>query len=95
MRVRFKLRYGNGFHLRTENELRFVSRVRKSKTTTPILKFTVMDGEVYEAASLRAGADGFALKVFALLRLVGRQPVASGDSGTVRALSQHRIFRPA
>jgi DNA-binding response OmpR family regulator len=72
--VEFNLRSECGAQPRTGGGIRLIQDLRKSGTTIPILVYTVMEGEIYETASLDAGADDFMLKktpvsdFFSLLR---------------------------
>jgi DNA-binding response OmpR family regulator len=49
-----------------------VRRLRDSHITTPILMFSVLEGEPYETASLDAGADDYILKTTSMTRLLSR-----------------------
>jgi DNA-binding response OmpR family regulator len=60
--VEFNLTSGCGAHPRTGGGIRLIRDLRKSGTTIPILVYTVMEGEIYETATLDAGADDFILK---------------------------------
>jgi DNA-binding response OmpR family regulator len=60
--VEFNLTSELGAHPRTGGGIRLIRDFRKSGTLTPILMYTVMEGETYKSASLDAGADDFILK---------------------------------
>jgi DNA-binding response OmpR family regulator len=60
--VEFNLRSERRAHPRTGNGLQVIRQLRALEITTPVLMFTAMKGELYETASLDAGADDFILK---------------------------------
>jgi DNA-binding response OmpR family regulator len=70
--VEFNLRSERHAHPRTGNGLQVVRQLRALEITTPILMFTAMKGELYETASLDAGADDFILKTTSIPCLVSR-----------------------
>jgi len=49
-----------------------IRQLRASQFCNPILTFTVLDGSLYETASLDAGADDFILKTIDIPRLLSR-----------------------
>lgn len=55
---------------RSGNGLRLVRRLRSFGIATPILIYTTMRGNEYEAASLNAGADAFIRKTSTIPRFV-------------------------
>jgi|HubBroStandDraft_2_1064218.scaffolds.fasta_scaffold778101_1 DNA-binding response OmpR family regulator len=68
------------FNLRSEQKnrafsgaaLEIIRRIRAGNERTFILVFTSMEGEIYEKASLAAGADGFLLKKDGVTNLLSR-----------------------
>jgi DNA-binding response OmpR family regulator len=70
--VEFNLRSKRHAHPRTGNGLQLVRQLRASDVNTPVLMFTAMEGELYETASLDAGADDFILKTTSIPSLVSR-----------------------
>ena len=60
--MEFNLTSKCGAHPKTGGRIRLIRDLRKSGTTIPILEYTVMEGKIYEAAFLDAGADDFILK---------------------------------
>jgi len=70
--VEFNIRSESRAHPRTGNGLQLVRQLRASDVYTPVLMFTAMEGEVYETASLDAGADDFILKTTSIPSLVSR-----------------------
>ena len=70
--VEFNLTTECGTHPRTGGGIRLIRDLRTSGTTIPILVYTVMEGETYEATSLGAGADDFILKTTPILGLISR-----------------------
>lgn len=59
-------------HARSGGGIRLVREFRDSGITIPILIYTVMEGEIYERASLDAGADDFLLKTKPISELVSQ-----------------------
>jgi DNA-binding response OmpR family regulator len=59
-------------HPRTGNGLQVVRQLRALEVTAPVLMFTAMKGELYETASLDAGADNFILKTTSIPSLISR-----------------------
>ena len=57
--VEFNVRSKRRAHPRTGNGLQVVRQLRASDVIGPVLMFTAMEGELYETASLDAGADDF------------------------------------
>lgn len=70
--VEFNLRSERRAHPRVGNGLQLVHRLRTAQSIVPILIFTVMEGDLYKRASIRAGADGFILKTTSIPRIVAR-----------------------
>ena len=70
--VEFNLRSEHRAHPRTGNGLQVVRQLRALEIKVPILIFTAMKGELYETASLDAGADDFILKSTSIPSLVSR-----------------------
>jgi len=70
--LEFNLRSDRKARPRTGTGLEVVQRLRASGSTTPILMFTAMDGELYERASLEAGVDEFIRKTDGIPHLVTR-----------------------
>jgi len=70
--VEFNLTSEWGAHPRTGGGIRLIGDLRKSGTTIPILKYTVMEGEMYESAALNSGADDFVLKTTSISGLIWR-----------------------
>ena len=60
--VEFNLKSECNTQPRAGNGLQLIRRIRAFRITVPVLMFTVMEGELYEKASLDAGADEFILK---------------------------------
>ena len=60
--VEFNLTSEWGAHPRTGGGVRLIRDLRKSGKRIPILVYTAMEGETYQAASLDAGADDYILK---------------------------------
>ena len=55
--VEFNLRSERRAHPRTGNGLQLIRKLRAMDIITPVLMLTAMEGELYETASLDAGAD--------------------------------------
>jgi DNA-binding response OmpR family regulator len=70
--LEFNLRSKRRAHPRTGNGLQLVRQLRALDANTPVLMFTAMEGELYETASLNAGADDFILKTTSIPSLVSR-----------------------
>jgi DNA-binding response OmpR family regulator len=70
--VEFNLRSKRHAHPRTGNGLQLVRQLRALDGNTPVLMFTAMEGELYETASLNAGADDFIPKTISIPSLVSR-----------------------
>ena len=70
--VEFNLRLARSEHPRTGNGLKMIRQLRALEVTAPVLMFTAMEGELYETASLDAGADDFILKTTSIPSLVSR-----------------------
>jgi len=70
--VEFNVRSERGAHPRLGNGLKVIRQLRALEVTGPILMFTAMKGELYETASLDAGADDFILKTTSIPCLVSR-----------------------
>jgi len=70
--VEFNLRSKRRAHPRTGNGVQLVRQLRASDVNTPVLMFTAMEGELYETASLNAGADDFIPKTTSIPSLVSR-----------------------
>ena len=70
--VEFNVRSVRGAHPRSGNGLQAIRQLRALEVTAPVLMFTAMKGELYETASLDAGADDFILKTTPIPSLVSR-----------------------
>ena len=70
--VEFNLRSERSAHPRTGNGLQVVRQLRALEVSVPVLMFTAMEGELYETASLDAGADDFIRKTTSIPSLVSR-----------------------
>jgi DNA-binding response OmpR family regulator len=70
--VEINLRSERRAHPRAGNGLQLVRQLRALDVNTPVLMFTAMEGELYETASLNAGADDFILKTTSIPSLVSR-----------------------
>jgi len=70
--VEFNLRSERRPLPRAGNGLQLVRQLRDMGVITPVLMFTAMEGELYETASLNAGADDFILKTTSIPSLVSR-----------------------
>jgi len=70
--VEFNIRSERRGHPRTGNGLQLVRQLRALEVSAPVLMFTAMKGELYETASLNAGADDFILKTTSVPSLVSR-----------------------
>jgi len=70
--VEFNLRSKRRAHPRSGNGLQVIRQLRALGVRTPVLMFTAMQGELYERASLDAGADDFVLKSTSIPCLVSR-----------------------
>jgi DNA-binding response OmpR family regulator len=70
--VEFNIRSDRPAHSRSGNGIQFVQQLRALEVSAPILMFTAMSGELYETASLDAGADDFIPKTTSTPRLVSR-----------------------
>jgi DNA-binding response OmpR family regulator len=70
--VEFNLRSERSAHPRTGNGHQVVRQLRALGVTAPVLMLTAMKGELYETASLDAGADDFILKTTSIPCLVSR-----------------------
>ena len=70
--VEFNIRSKRRAHPRTGNGLQLVRQLRALDVNTPVLIFTAMQGELYETASLNAGADDFVLKTTSIPSLASR-----------------------
>jgi DNA-binding response OmpR family regulator len=70
--VEFNLRSERRAYLRAGNGLQLVRQLRASDVNAPVLMFTAMEGELYEAASFDAGADDFIEKTQPIPSLVSR-----------------------
>jgi DNA-binding response OmpR family regulator len=70
--VDFNLKSEHNGHSGAGNGTGLVLQLRASRVTVPILMFTVLDGELYETASLNAGADDYILKTTSIPRLLAR-----------------------
>jgi DNA-binding response OmpR family regulator len=70
--VEFNLRSERRAHSRSGNGLQVIRQLRALEVTAPVLMFTAMKGELYETASLDAGADDFILKTTSIPSLVSR-----------------------
>jgi DNA-binding response OmpR family regulator len=68
--VEFNIRSEHRSHPRSGNGLRLVRQLRALGIVAPVLMFTAMEGELYETASLKAGADDFILKTTSIPSLV-------------------------
>lgn len=70
--LEFNLRSDREAHPRTGSGLEVVCRLRTSGMRTPAIIFTAMEGQLYEKASLEAGADEFIPKAEGIPHLVMR-----------------------
>jgi DNA-binding response OmpR family regulator len=70
--VEFNLRSGRRAHPRAGNGLQLVRQLRVVDVEAPVIIFTAMEDELYETASLDAGADDFILKTSSIPSLVSR-----------------------
>lgn len=70
--LEFDLRSDRKDHPRTGAGLEVARQLRASGTRVPILMFTAVEGKLYEAASLEAGADDFVRKIDGIPRLLAR-----------------------
>jgi DNA-binding response OmpR family regulator len=70
--VEFNLRSERPAQPRSGNGLQLVHQLRALEGTAPILMFTAMSGELYETASLDAGADDFIPKTTTIPSLISR-----------------------
>src|SRR6516165_11197257 len=70
--LEFNLRSERGTHPITGKGLQLLSQLRRSHLTAPALVFTVMEGDLYETASLDGGADDFVLKTAPIPCLIAR-----------------------
>ena len=70
--VEFNLGSERHAHPRAGKGLQLVRQLRLIDLTTPLLMFTAMEGELYETASLEAGADDFIVKTTSIPSLVSR-----------------------
>jgi DNA-binding response OmpR family regulator len=70
--VEFNIRSERPAQPRTGSGLQVVDQLRALGITTPILMYTAMNGELYETASLDAGADDFIPQTMSIPSLVSR-----------------------
>jgi DNA-binding response OmpR family regulator len=70
--VEFNLRSERRALPRAGNGLQLVRQLRASDIIAPVLMFTAMEGELYEATSFNAGADDFIQKTTSIPSLVSR-----------------------
>jgi DNA-binding response OmpR family regulator len=70
--VEFNVRSSRRAHPRSANGLKAIRQLRALGVTSPIVIFTGMNGELYETASLDAGADDFILKTTSIPSLTSR-----------------------
>jgi DNA-binding response OmpR family regulator len=70
--VEFNLRSERRAHPRSGNGLQVVRQLRALEVKAAVLMFTAMKGELYETASLDAGADDFIQKTTSIPCLVSR-----------------------
>jgi DNA-binding response OmpR family regulator len=70
--VEFNLQTEHGAHPRAGKGLQLVRQLRALDVNTPVLMFTAMEGELYETASLDAGADDFISKTVSIPCLIAR-----------------------
>ncbi|MGD0894354.1 MAG: response regulator [Terracidiphilus sp.] len=57
--VEFNIKSERGAYPRSASGLGVIRRLRAIEATAPVLMYTAIQGEFYEAASLDAGADDF------------------------------------
>jgi DNA-binding response OmpR family regulator len=72
MLVEFKIRTEQGTHLRSGNGPKVIRQLHTLDIPGPVLRFTAMEGEFYETASLDACADDFIVKTTSMPGLVSR-----------------------
>jgi DNA-binding response OmpR family regulator len=70
--VEFNIKSERGAYPRSASGLEVIRQLRAIEVTAPVLMYTAMEGEFYEAASLDAGADDFILKTTSIPSLVSR-----------------------
>jgi len=70
--VEFNLLSEHSADPRTGKGLDLVRQLRALEVASPVLVFTAMEGELYETASLDAGADDFILKTTSIPCLIAR-----------------------
>jgi DNA-binding response OmpR family regulator len=70
--VEFNIKSKRNAHPRAGRGLQLVHKIRALKVKAPVIIFTAMEGELYERASLDAGADDFILKTTSIPSLVSR-----------------------
>ena len=70
--VEFNLKSERAAHPRAGRGVQLVRQIRALGVNSPLLMLTVMEGELYETASLDAGADDFILKTTSIPSLLSR-----------------------
>jgi DNA-binding response OmpR family regulator len=70
--VEFNIKSERSAHPRAGKGLQLVRQIRAMEVKAPVMIFTAMAGELYETASLDAGADDFILKTTPIPYLVAR-----------------------
>ena len=91
--VEFNLRSERRAHPRTGSGLQLVRQLRALDVSAPVLMFTAMEGEVYETASLDAGADDFILKTTSIPSLVSRlrAHIRRHEQGLARRTDREKV----
>jgi DNA-binding response OmpR family regulator len=91
--VEFNLRSEHRAHPRAGNGTQVVRRLRAMGVTAPVLMFTAMQGELYETASLDAGADDFILKTTSIPCLVSRllAHIRGHDQGSSKRTEPEKV----
>jgi DNA-binding response OmpR family regulator len=92
--VEFNIRSERGAHTRSGNGLSVVRELRALEVPAPVLIFTAMDGEIYETASLDAGAHDFILKTASIPSLVSRlrAHIRRCEKGSVKRRESEPVF---
>jgi DNA-binding response OmpR family regulator len=93
--VEFNLRSERSAHPRTGNGLQVVRQLRALEVSAPVLMFTAMEGELYETASLDAGADDFILKTTSIPSLVSRlrAHIRRHEQGLVKRTDPEKVSK--
>lgn len=93
--VEFNIRSERRAHPKTGNGLQLVSQLRALEVSAPVLMFTAMKGELYETASLDAGADDFILKTTSIPSLVSRlrAHIRRHEQGLVKRTDPEKVSK--